>query len=280
MSDHPTGPTTPLAAAFAALYELVVHLRSERGCPWDREQTLQSMRSYLHSEAAELGEAIEKGDHKGITEEWGDVLFILLMIAVIAEEAGHFDLAKAMHAVESKMIRRHPHVFGNSGARRVGEVLEQWQKIKQQEKSGETGSLMDEVPHFYSALQRAEQIQKAAAGVGFDWTNRLDILKKIEEETDELRKALAADDSGAAAEELGDLLFSCVNLARFIGFNPKLLLSQTTDKFIERFKYIESQLLHRGKSLDDATLEEMDELWEQYKTHREKAETDCEERDD
>ncbi len=226
------------------------------------------MYPYLGSEAAELGEAIEKGDHEGITEEWGDVIFILLMLAVIAEQTGHFSAERAMRTVESKMIRRHPHVFGRSRVGQVGEIIDQWQKIKEQEKRGDSGSLMDNVPHFYSALKRAEHIQKAAAGVGFDWSNPHDIIKKIEEETEELRQALASDKPDAAAEELGDLLFSCVNLVRFIGLNPEALLSRTTDKFIERFKYIESQLLQSGKSVRQATLKEMDELWERFKQHK------------
>jgi tetrapyrrole methylase family protein/MazG family protein len=266
MTDYPTEHISAISEAFSALYRLVLYLRSEQGCPWDRAQDLDSMFECLREETGELGDEIKKKKNDGITEEWGDAFFILLMLAVIGEEAGSFDTQKALRLIEAKMIRRHPHVFGSTDVDAVDEAIRQWDDIKIAEKGEGKASLMDDVPVFYSALKRADHVQKTAAEVGFDWPDCEGVLAKIEEETGELREAIAAGDTRAAAAELGDLLFSCVNLARFARMDSESLLSKTIDKFIKRFKYVESQLRQAGKSPDEATLDEMDVLWEKAKT--------------
>ncbi|UCD56886.1 MAG: nucleoside triphosphate pyrophosphohydrolase [Candidatus Hydrogenedentota bacterium] len=273
MTHYPTERTSAIANAFAALYELALYLRSEHGCPWDRAPGLESMHKWLRDETLELGDAIDENDSGGIAEEWGDVLFILLMLVAIAEEAGHFKVEEALRSVEAKMIRRHPHLFGSGSLGAVEEIISQWDKIKAEEKSKKPESLMDNIPLLYSTLKRADYVQKTAAAVGFDWADYGGILEKIGEEVDELREALAAGDTRAAAAELGDLLFSCVNLARFTRMDAESLLGRTIDKFVERFKYIESELSRTGKSPNEAKLSEMDELWEKSKTKDDSSET-------
>ena len=265
MNDHPAERISSIADAFTALYKLVLYLRGGRGCPWDREQSLASMHSCLLEETSELGEEIEKRAPDGISEEWGDVFFILLMLAVIGEQEGGFDTEKAMRSIEAKMIRRHPHVFGGSDVDAVDEAISQWDDIKAREKSQDPPSLMDRIPMFYSSARGADHVQKTAAGVGFDWPDRDGVLDKIEEELGELRSALAEGTSEQAASELGDLLFSCVNLARFENLDAETLLSKTVDKFVERFKYVEVELRRLGKSPSESSLEEMDKLWERSK---------------
>lgn len=265
MNDHPAERISSIADAFTALYKLVLYLRGGRGCPWDREQSLASMHECLLEETSELGEEIEKRAPDGISEEWGDVFFILLMLAVIGEQEGSFDTEKAMRSIEAKMIRRHPHVFGGSDVDAVDEAISQWDDIKAREKSQDPPSLMDRIPMFYSSARRADHVQKAAAGVGFDWPDRDGVLDKIEEELGELRSALAEGNSEQAASELGDLLFSCVNFARFENLDAETLLSKTVDKFVERFKYVEVELRRLGKSPSESSLEEMDKLWERSK---------------
>ena len=266
MTDHLAERISSIANAFTALYKLVIYLRSGQGCAWDREQSLLSMHDCLQEETAELGDEIKKHEPGGISEEWGDVLFILLMLAVIGEQEGVFDTEKAMRSIEAKMIRRHPHVFGGSDIRGADETIAQWKDIKAKEKSQGPPSLMDEIPMLYSSAKRADHVQKAAAEVGFDWPDRDGVLDKIEEELGELRSALASGKREDMASELGDLLFSCVNLARFEGMDAEALLSKTIDKFISRFKYVESGLRRLGKSPAESTLEEMDEFWERSKS--------------
>jgi tetrapyrrole methylase family protein/MazG family protein len=265
MTDHPAERISSITNAFTALYKLVLYLRGGQGCPWDKEQSLLSMHDCLREETAELGDEITKHNPDGISEEWGDVFFILLMLAVIGEQDGIFDTEKAMRSIEAKMIRRHPHVFGGSDVNDADDTVAQWKDIKAKEKTQDPPSLMDAVPLFYSSARRADYVQKAAAEVGFDWPDRNGVLDKIEEELRELRAALSSGKPADAASELGDLLFSCVNLARFEGMDAETLLSKTVDKFVDRFKYVESGLRKRGKSPEDSTLEEMDELWEQSK---------------
>jgi tetrapyrrole methylase family protein/MazG family protein len=268
MTDYPTERISSIAEAFIALYKLVLYLRGEKGCPWDREQSLGSMYDCLQEETSELGEEIAKHEPGGISEEWGDVLFILLMLAAIGEDEGVFDTDEAMRSIEAKMIRRHPHVFGGSDIRSADETIAQWKDIKQQEKSQGPPSLMDEMPMFYSSAKRADHVQRVAADVGFDWPNRDGVLDKIEEELAELRQAMAGGRTADVATELGDLLFSCVNLARFESMDADSLLGKTVDKFIERFKFVEVGLRRLGKSPAESTLEEMDELWERSKSAR------------
>jgi tetrapyrrole methylase family protein/MazG family protein len=263
-----TGKAPSIARAFEALYELVMYLRGESGCPWDRAQSVQTIMKCINEEVGELADALEKNDSCGMSEEWGDSFFTFLMFAAIAEETGRFRVEEALREVETKMIRRHPHVFGSSAVGAVEEVLAQWDRIKAREKQPEAESLMDGIPHFYSALKRAQHVQKLAADVGFDWPNLEGILRKIEEETRELRQAQQEKNDEEFSDEIGDLLFSCVNLARFMRKDSESLLSKTIDKFIDRFKYIEKELKRSGKSPAQATLEEMDALWEKAKQRK------------
>ena len=268
-SDHPAERVSATADAFIALYKLVRYLRGEHGCPWDREQSLESMPERLREEVSELGEEIDKGEPEGISEEWGDVLFVLLMIAVIGEQDGRFDTEKAMRSIEAKMIRRHPHVFGGSDVDTAEGTISQWEDIKAGEKSKSASSppsLMDDIPMFYSSAKKADYVQRAVAAVGFDWPDRRGVLDKIEEELGELRAALDENNAEEVASELGDLLFSCVNLARFENLDADTLLSKTVDKFVERFRYVESELRGLGKVPAESSLEEMDKLWERAKS--------------
>ena len=266
MTDYPPERIFAIGEAFTSLYKLVLYLRGEHGCPWDRAQDLESMRECLGEETLELGHEIEKNDPGGISEEWGDVLFILLMLAVIGEQGGDFNPEEAMRSIEAKMIRRHPHVFGSSDIEAVEEAITQWDAIKAREKSEGPPSLMNNIPMLYSAIKKADHVQRAAASAGFDWPDHEGVLDKIEEELGELRRAMAAGDTEAADAELGDLLFSCVNLARFENADAETLLSKTIDKFVNRFKYVEAELRRLGKSPGEVTLEEMEALWEKSKT--------------
>jgi tetrapyrrole methylase family protein/MazG family protein len=272
MAGPPAKRASSIADAFIALYKLVQYLRGEHGCPWDREQSVESMRDCLDEEILELGEEIDKGRREGISEEWGDVLFILLMIAVIGEQKNLFDTEKAMRSIETKMIRRHPHVFGGSDVDSAEDTIPQWEDIKAREKVKNSPShpshpsLMDDIPMFYSSAKRADHVQKAAAAVGFDWPDRGGVLDKIEEELAELRVALDKGSAAEVASELGDLLFSCVNLARFENLDADTALSKTVDKFVERFRYVETELRGEGKSPAESSLEEMDKLWERAKS--------------
>ncbi len=263
--DESNGKARPIAQAFEALYELVLYLRGENGCPWDKAQGLESIFDCIKEEAGELGEALQEGNFDGVSEEWGDTLFTCLMFSAIAEESGRFSPEQALRAIEAKMIRRHPHIFGSSSVSAVEEVLAQWDRIKAKEKRSPSESIMEDLPQFYSALKRAHHVQKLAAQVGFDWPDTAGILEKIDEEIAELRKAVSGQDEKEIEDELGDLLFSCVNLARFMGKDSETLLSGTIDKFIGRFKYMEAELKKTGKSTSEASLQEMDQLWEKAK---------------
>jgi tetrapyrrole methylase family protein/MazG family protein len=266
--NNNSSKTAPIALAFQALYELVLYLRGENGCPWDKAQGLGSIMDCIKEEAGELAEALKQEDSAGMSEEWGDTIFTFLMFAAIAEENGRFGVEQALRAVEAKMIRRHPHIFGSSNVSAAEEVLAQWDRIKTKEQQASSGSLMDEMPQFYSALKRAHYVQQKAAEVGFDWPHQEGIVEKIEEEVAELHRALKEKRGNAISEEIGDLLFSCVNLARYLRMDSETLLSRTIDKFVDRFKYIEKELADSGKTPADATLEEMDALWEKAKERK------------
>jgi tetrapyrrole methylase family protein/MazG family protein len=265
--QEPPSKNSSITRAFEALYELVWYLRGENGCPWDKAQGLESIMDCINEEVGELKEALEEDNSAGMSEEFGDAFFTFLMFGAIAEESKRFNIEQAFRGIEAKMIRRHPHIFGSSSLNEAEEVLAQWKQIKVREKQAKSGSesLMDSLPHFYSALKRADYVQKKAAEVGFDWPNTKGILQKIEEEISELRQALEHKNEAEISDEIGDLLFSCVNLSRFLQKDAESLLNKTTGKFIERFKYIEEELQKAGKKPADASLEEMDALWEKAK---------------
>lgn len=246
------------------LRNIVKILRSEGGCPWDREQTHESIRREFIEEVYEVIEAIDEGSPEHLREELGDVLLQVVFHARIEEEQGHYDLNAVADGVCKKLILRHPHVFGNVEVADSAEVLQNWDKIKRVEKHQSTvTSSLESVARSLPALWRAEKLQKKAAKVGFDWVSVEGAMDKIDEEAGELRQVLG--DPDRAAEELGDLLFSCVNVARFIKADPEEILRAASDKFLSRFSRLEAQATVRGRRLEDMTPEEMDAVWEEIK---------------
>ncbi len=245
---------------FTRFVEITKRLRKE--CPWDKEQTHQSIRHSLIEEAYEVVESIDKNDLSELRKELGDVLLHVVFHANIAEEQNEFTLREVIDGISEKLIFRHPHIFGDSTVRDADHVKENWEKLKLKEGRE---SLMDGVPRELPALLRAHRLQDKASQVGFDWKKKEDAWKKVEEEMRELHTAIEA---GAAEEiegEFGDLLFALVNYSRFIKVNPENALRQTIDKFITRFKYIEHTLKESGKDIHSSTLEEMDALWNEAK---------------
>jgi ATP diphosphatase len=252
------------------LVDLVARLRAPGGCPWDREQRLPDLRAYLLEEAHELAGAIDEGRWEAIAEELGDVLFQTAFVARLAEEAGAFGAGDAIAGVEEKMIARHPHVFGDESLPDAEAVRAAWERRKL-EREPRPGGLLQGVAPSLPALLAAYRLTQKAAGVGFDWPDAAAVLAKVDEETAELRAALAlgaragAEARHAVAEEVGDLLFTLANLARKLDVDPEAALAAANLKFRRRFARIEAGLAARGKSPAEATLDEMDELWEEAK---------------
>lgn len=254
-----------------SLLQILHRLRAPDGCPWDRKQTRESLVRHLESECAELIDAIEKNDPPHICEELGDVLMNLLFQVVVAEEKGEFTLPEVWEGIISKMIRRHAHVFGDAHAANAEEVTRLWEQIKAQEKALKNSdsapeSLMDEVKPAISALSRAEKLQKKAAGVKFDWPDAAGIMAKIREECAELEEAMADGDDDAIDDEIGDLLFSAVNLIRFRSRrSSEEIMRRANVKFESRFRALEKCAADSGRRVDELSPEEMDALWQQIK---------------
>jgi tetrapyrrole methylase family protein/MazG family protein len=248
---------------FEDLVEIMARLRGADGCPWDRRQTKEDLRPFLIEEAYEILEALDRGDDKGLCEELGDLLFHIVFMARIAEEEGVFDIDDVTQGVAEKMIRRHPHVFGGTEVAGPGEVEANWAKLKAAEKSRE--SLMEGIPLHLPALMRAYRLTQRASKVGFDWENKDQVWEKLLEELQEFQGASDGGTKEELREELGDILFTLVNLARFIGVDPEDARRRVTNKFAERFHYIEQQLRKEGKTPQRASLAEMDALWEESK---------------
>ena len=247
---------------FQNFIDIVRRLRKE--CPWDAEQTHESIRAMLLEEAYEVMEAIEDKDLQQLRKELGDILLHVVMHSVIAEETNAFTLNDVIEGETKKLIHRHPHVFGEVEAKSAEQVTKNWEKLKLQEQGRK--SMLDGVPRVLPALQRAHRLQQKAASVGFDWSNIDDVWKKVEEELDELRTVRAENISKEKIEdEFGDVLFSLVNFARFLKINPEDALRGTIEKFISRFQYIETTASAQGKELDKMTLQEMDVLWNEAK---------------
>ena len=249
------------------LVDLVARLRAPDGCPWDREQTLPDIRAYLLEEAHEGAAAIDSGDRAALAGELGDLLFQVAFLARLAEEAGDFALADPLAAVEAKMIARHPHVFGGEALADARAVREAWERRKVREgaktESGERKSLLDgATAASLPQLVAAYRLTQKAAGVGFDWPDPEAVLAKLDEETAELRQALGQQDKDAMREEIGDLFFTLANLARKLDIDPEAALAGTNLKFRRRFEQVERGLAEQGKSAAEATLAEMDALWE------------------
>jgi tetrapyrrole methylase family protein/MazG family protein len=249
-----------------ALLEIIRTLRSPAGCLWDRQQTRADLAKYLMDETCEVIDAIESGSVSALKEELGDLLFSILFLSVMAEEQGEFTLSDVMAAIGEKMIRRHPHVFGDRMVRDVADIKANWQAIKRGiEMKGASGGILDGIPRSLPALLKAQEMTEAAATVGFDWDRTDAVMLKVEEELRELRAALQGGQPQKIREELGDLLFTLVNLCRFVKVNADEALRQANRKFAERFACVEHSLKAAGKTPEQATLAEMDALWEECK---------------
>ena len=254
-------------ACLKRLLQTIQKLRSQDGCLWDRKQKKEDMTKYILEETYELIDAIENGSPEALKEEMGDLLFQVFFLAHISEEAGDFKLPDIMKDVTEKMIRRHPHVFGNTSVKNIDEIKNNWDDIKRNvEKRNENGrGLFDNIPRSMPALARAQKVTEAASKVGFDWARTEDVLAKIEEELNEFKSSLAADNRKGIREEIGDLLFSLVNISRFVNVNAEESLRASIAKFIDRFSYIQEKLAEQGKDPTGASLKEMDDLWSESK---------------
>src|SRR5205814_1195905 len=250
-------------SAFNKLCEIVAKLRAPGGCPWDREQTHESLLPQLIEEAYEVAGAVRTKDDANFREELGDLLLLIVMHAEIAREAGRFDIDNVIGDVTEKLIRRHPHVFGKSDARDSGAVLKQWESIKRAEKTDK--HYLDGLPTALPALMRAQKAQSKAARVNFDWTELGDVIAKIEEEVAEAKSAISSQDRQAIEDESGDLLFAVVNLARKCKLDAESALQSATNKFVARFNQLEDELKLRGKKLGDVELAELDAIWNEIK---------------
>jgi MazG family protein len=272
-SQSPAIGNRPSAISFQRLCEIVAKLRAPGGCPWDREQTHESLLPALIEEAYEVARAVRANDTANFREELGDLLLLIVMHAEIASESGRFDTNGVLKDVTEKLIRRHPHVFGSSDARDSGAVLKQWESIKRAEKkhkpgrnAGDAGGhYLDDFPLALPALMRAQKTQSKVARVNFDWTELDDVIAKVEEEIQELKQAILEQDRKSIEDEVGDLLFAVVNLARKCKLDAESALQGATDKFVFRFNRLEDELQSRGKKLGDVDLAEMDKIWNQIK---------------
>jgi MazG family protein len=250
---------------FRRLCEIVAKLRAPDGCPWDREQTNESLLPSLIEEAYEVAGAVRARDDQNLREELGDLILLAVMHSQLAEEAGRFNIGEVLESVTAKLIRRHPHVFGESGVRDTDGVMKQWEAIKREEKSEARGHYLADLPAALPALMRAQKAQKKAARVNFDWTEISDVVAKVDEELAETKEAIAARDPSAMADEIGDLFFAVVNLARKSKLDAETTLQAATDKFVSRFNRVEDELRARGRKLGEAGLEELDEIWNAVK---------------
>ena len=239
-------------------------LRGEKGCPWDREQTRESLKPFIVEEAYEVLEAIDERNPEAVKEELGDLLFQIVFQCRIAQEKGEFGMSDVIEKISRKMIARHPHVFGDADYKTSAEVLVHWEAQKKLE-GKQRESLLEGVPRTLPSLLRAHRLQDRAARVGFDWDKIDDVMKKLDEEIAEFKEAMEKKQEDEIEEELGDVLFMLVNLSRFIGVNPEDALRKTISKFISRFRYIEMAAADSGRKLTDMTLAEMDALWDEAK---------------
>ena len=253
-----------ISDTFIELLEVLRKLRAPGGCPWDREQTSQSLVPYLLEETYEIIEAIEDGNIDSLKEELGDLSLHILFQAELARESEQFDIADSLKLITEKLIHRHPNVFEkNNGEQTDTDINQSWETAKQKEKKRE--NILDGVPKNLPALIRARRIQEKAANVGFDWKELPPVLDKVDEEIAELKEAVTLKDHKNIKDELGDLLFSLVNLSRFLDINPESALRMTISKFETRFAQVEKELKKRGKSFSDSNLKEMDEIWNAVK---------------
>jgi len=258
---------------FEKLVKLQATLRAPNGCPWDREQTHMTLRTYLIEEAYEVVEALESGDDAKFAEELGDLLLQVVFHADIARDEGRFDVADVIEGIHEKMVRRHPHVFGEKRAKDAKAVLKSWEKIKAEERnargtkeSAKPTSLLDGVSHALPGTMEGFQLTRRASRIGFDWDSAEGVLEKLAEEAAELKKEIASGDTKRAEEETGDLLFAAVNLARFLHVDPEIALKKANAKFAVRFREMERMARESGRELADVPRAEMEALWERAKS--------------
>jgi len=266
---EPSPASAEAGVLFARFVELIARLRAPGGCPWDREQTHETVKPMTIEEAYEVAHAIEEGDDEELAGELGDLLLQVVFHANIAEERGAFRLQRVIERVSDKMVRRHPHVFGDDDAATSGEVLRNWEAIKAQERAAkgkDDESMLDSVHKGLPAVMEAFQMTTKVSRVGFDWKEADGALVKLDEEVLELREAIAGKtDASAIAEEVGDLFFAAVNVARLTGVDPESALKAANRKFRRRFRHIEERLRADGRKPAASTLEEMDRLWDEAK---------------
>lgn len=252
---------------FSDLIDIMRLLRSADGCPWDREQTHESLKRYLIEETYEVLEVIDLINRKRLCEELGDLLLQVIFHAQIAAEDNSFTIEDVISGICRKMVLRHTHVFGTDTAETAEDVVENWEEIKKKEKGMKSHTdVLKDVPSNLPALMRSFKVQQKASRIGFDWDNVDDVIKKVYEEIDELKDVYKSKDVVRINEEMGDVLFSIVNLSRFLDVQPELALTGTIDKFIKRFEFIEKESAKEGKKIEEMTLSEMDELWNKSKT--------------
>jgi len=265
MSDH---PSSSAGAKFDELVEIMARLRGPDGCPWDREQDFRSLKKYLLEEAYEVLHSIEAEDWPNLAEELGDLMLQPVFLAQMASERGLFTIADSLQAINGKLVRRHPHVFGDAQAETADDVKHRWDQIKAEEKR-EQGrhdqALLEGVPRALPALMEAQEIGAKVAKVGFDWPSPDEVVAKVHEELEEIRHARTTGNRTAVEEELGDLLFAVTNLARLLKVDAEQALRQANLKFRKRFSYVEARLASEENPLGQATLEEMEEKWQEAK---------------
>lgn len=254
---------------FAELVRIMARLRAPGGCPWDRKQSFDTIKSYLLEETYEVMDAIDGRDWPGLTGELGDLLLQPVFFAEMAREEGLFSISDSLDAINTKLVRRHPHVFGDASADTAEDVKQRWDEIKKQEKA-ERGvandtSILDDVPRSLPALVEAEKIGKKAASTGFEWPHINGVLEKLQEEVEELSGARQSEDQESIQHEIGDLLFTLVNLARFLKVDPEQALRKTNARFRKRFAHVEHQIAASGSSFSETPLERMEEFWQEAK---------------
>ncbi|MGA1192880.1 MAG: nucleoside triphosphate pyrophosphohydrolase [Kiritimatiellia bacterium] len=247
------------------LISIMATLRSPTGCPWDLKQTLATLKEHLVEESHEVLDAIDSGDRSKLKEELGDLLLQVVFQAQLCSEEGAFTFDDVASAISEKLIRRHPHVFGDLQVSDADEVLKNWEAIKKSEKKEGPRATLEGVPKSLPALSKAHLVQKRAARVGFDWENIQGAIDKVAEEVEEVKDAVARDDEKDIGEELGDLMFASVNVCRFSGHNPEELLQKTIAKFTRRFEFVEQAVHAQGKTMSDCPLEELENFWQQAK---------------
>jgi tetrapyrrole methylase family protein/MazG family protein len=268
VAQQATNSVKAAGAKFQELVEVMARLRGPDGCPWDRKQTLDTIKSYLLEETYEVMDAIDARDWPSLAEELGDLLLQPVFLAEIAADDGLFTITDALDAINRKLIRRHPHVFGEAVAHTAEDVKQRWDEIKQQEKGTLPTSILDGVPRTLPALMESEKLSRKAAAAGFEWPDISGVVEKLQEEAAELATARGTQDSEHVEHEIGDLLFTLVNLARFLHIDPEQALRKTNARFRTRFAHIEREVAARGGTLSETSLERMEELWQDAKGDR------------